>query len=134
MAGQEALRKRLYQSPHLDFITNHAYNGNEPPSPVEDDSDLAQLLGKPLIIEEAGFDRNTYPNRPEKTREDMAKWFGQGASCYMPWGFVATDFDNNDGDVNVGMTGPLHPDYAHLYELHKKCGQLLHGLTHYLHL
>lgn len=125
MADQSELRRELYGSPHIDFITIHAYNGNEDPNTIEDDSDLAREFSKPFMIEEAGFDRNVYPNRPEKTRTDLANWFRKGASCYMPWGFVATGHDNNDGDVNVGMTGPLHPDYPQLYELLKQCGHLL---------
>jgi hypothetical protein len=125
MGDKPELRRELYRSPNLDFITIHAYNGNEHPPEIEDDSDLAAEFNKPYLIEEAGFNREIYGNRPEKTRGDMATWFRKGASCYMPWGFVATDFDNNDGDINVGMTGPLHPDFAELFELHKQCGQLL---------
>ncbi|MEM7348104.1 MAG: peptidoglycan DD-metalloendopeptidase family protein, partial [Chloroflexota bacterium] len=125
MEPEPELRRTLYRSKDIDFITIHPYNGNEPPHPVEDDSDLARELKKPLIIEEAGFNRELYGNRPEKTRADMAYWFGQGASCYMPWGFVKTAFDNRDGDANVGMTGPLHADFAELYELHRKCGHIL---------
>jgi hypothetical protein len=125
MADRPELRRELYGSPHIDFITIHAYNGNE--EVVEDDSDLAREFRKPFIIEEAGFDLRKYPNRPEKTRTDLANWFRKGASCYAPWGFVATPFDNNDGDVNVGMTGPVHPDYPQLYELLRQCGQLLHS-------
>ncbi|UCC88683.1 MAG: peptidoglycan DD-metalloendopeptidase family protein [Anaerolineales bacterium] len=125
MGDKPDLRRDLYRSCHINFITVHAYNGNEHPPEIEDDSDLAREFEKPFIIEEAGFDRNIYPNRPEKTRTDMANWFRKGASCYMPWGFVATDHDNNDGDINVGMTGPLHPDYPLLFELHKQCGHLL---------
>jgi hypothetical protein len=115
----------LYASPHIDFITIHAYNGNEDPAAVEDDSDLARALGRPFIIEEAGFDTRHYANRPEKTRTDLANWFRQGASCHMTWGFLAAATDNNDGDRHVGMSGPLHDDYAQLYELYKQCGHLL---------
>ncbi|MCB0163834.1 MAG: peptidoglycan DD-metalloendopeptidase family protein [Anaerolineae bacterium] len=125
MEGQTQLRDKLYGSNQIDFVTIHPYNGNEPPHPVENDSDLARKFKKPLIVEEAGFDRNHYSNRPEKTRGDLAFWFGEGASCYMPWGFVKTPHDNNDGDLNVGMTGPLHGDFNQLYELHRQCGQLL---------
>lgn len=126
MGDKPDLRRDLYGHPHLDFITIHAYNGNE--EEVEDDSDLARAFDKPFIIEEAGFDleNDKYRGRrPEKTRTDLAAWFGRGASCYMPWGFVATDFDNNDGDLRVGMVGPKHADFRQLYELHKQCGHIL---------
>ena len=66
MEGKEHLRKTLYDVPWLDFITNHAYHGDDDPNTNldqqnkatsrEDDSDLAQGLNKPLLIEEAGFE------------------------------------------------------------------------------
>lgn len=125
MAPEPQLRDKLYGSNAIDFITIHPYNGNEHPPEINDDRDLAQKFDKPLMVEEAGFSREIYANRPEKTRADMAYWFGEEASCYMPWGFVATDFDNNDGDGIIGMTGPLHADFPELYELHRKCGHIL---------
>jgi hypothetical protein len=129
MEGRQDLREALYGSPLIDFITIHPYNGNECPGPddrVEDDSDLANLYNKPFIIEEAGFSLEYYTaNRPPKTRADLAYWFGRGASCYMPWGFVATDIDNNDGDLKIGMIGPKHSDFSQLYQLFKWCGDML---------
>jgi hypothetical protein len=125
MKDREDLRQDLYGSPHIDFVTIHAYNGNEDPDAIEDDSDLARAFGKPFIIEEAGFDKRKYSDRPEKTRTDLADWFRKGASSYMPWGFVATPGDNRDGDEFVGMTGPLIPDWDQLYLLYQGCGHLL---------
>jgi hypothetical protein len=124
MADRQDLREKLYSSPNLDFITIHAYDGNEKPNEKEDDSDLAQRFTKPFIIEEAGFNKDKYPNRPEKTRQDMANWFKQGASCYMPWGFMATDSDNGDSDNIVGM-GRQFPDWGQMFELHRQCGELI---------
>ena len=129
----DPLRRTLYGSPHIDFITIHPYNSNKriPPQrgnpviAVEDDMDLARELHKPLIVEEAGFDLRHYDDRPDKTRDDMAYWFGEGASCYMPWGFVRTPNDNNDGDEFIGMTGPLHNDFSLLFELHRRCAGIL---------
>lgn len=130
---QDPLRDELYGSPNIDFITIHPYNGNRlipcevgnPTIGIEDDMDLADKHYKPLIVEEAGFDNRHYNQRADKTRQDMAYWFGRGASCYMPWGFVATPSDNNDGDEFIGMTGPCHTDFSELYALHRKCGEIL---------
>ncbi len=130
---QDPLRDELYSSPHIDFVTIHPYNGNKrippemgnPEIPIEDDMDLARKHHKPLIVEEAGFDLRHYNERADKTRDDMAYWFGEGASCYMPWGFVKTPRDNGDGDEFIGMTGPLHNDFTNLFELHRQCGHIL---------
>lgn len=125
MDKRSKLRDDLYGSPNIDFITIHPYNGNERTPEIEDDMDLAIKHNKPLIVEEAGFDRTFYFDRPQKMRADMASWFSRGASCYMPWGFVKTPTDNGDGDLNIGMVGPKHGDFDKLYRLHKQCGEIL---------
>lgn len=134
MDKQSPLRGELYGSPHIDFITIHPYNGNNrlphemgnPEIPVEDDMDLARRIKKPLIVEEAGFDKKHFANRPEKTRDDIAYWFGEGASCYMPWGFQKPEI--GDGDTNIGITAS---NFDELYTLHRKCGEILaqHDVT-----
>lgn len=134
MPKQSSLRDNLYSSAHINFITIHPYNGNNrlphemgaPEIPVEDDMDLARRFGKPLIVEEAGFDKNHFANRPEKTRDDIAYWFGEGASCYMPWGFQKPEI--GDGDNAIGITAS---DFDELYTLHRKCGEILaqHGIA-----
>ncbi len=107
MAGNDALRMKLYSSPNLDFITNHSYHGdnNDTPS-IEDDSDLSIRLGKPLLIEEAGFVGNG----------DRSGWFGadlrrlvdeKRAGGFMPWGFMVGG-DNNDGDNALGIDHVWH--------------------------
>ncbi len=107
MAGNDALRMRLYSSPNLDFITNHAYhdNSNDAPSP-EDDSDLSQRLSKPLLIEEAGFvgsgDRTGWFEGDLRRLVDEKK-----AAGFMPWGFMV-GHDNNDGDKALGLDHQWH--------------------------
>lgn len=107
MAGRDDLRMKLYSSPNLDFITNHAYHGdnNDAPS-IEDDSDLSVRLGKPLLIEEAGF----------VGRGDRTHWFDadlrrlvdeKRAGGFMPWGFMV-GHDNNDGDTALGIDHIWH--------------------------
>jgi hypothetical protein len=97
---------RFYEN--LDFVTIHDY---DPVSLV--DLDLARRLNKPLVIEETG--------RPGRRagffRENMAFWFDNGASGYMGWGFMPSDFDNQDGDVSVGIDRVLHGDYEEVTQL-----------------
>lgn len=119
MAGNDALRERLYDIPQLDFITNHAYHGddnpatdldqeNAAPSP-EDDSDLAERLGKPLLIEEAGL--KPTPNQPDRTNwmaKDLQILLDEKrAAGYMPWGFMR-GFNNGDGDAELGLDDQFH--------------------------
>jgi len=98
----EEQKERLYDLPYLHFLTVHNYEGQN-----EDDSPLAQVLGKPLIVEEAGF---AHGNRALRVRNDMDRWFGRGARGYMQWGFMATPQDNGDGDVQYGMDRTLHAE------------------------
>ena len=97
---------RFYEN--LDFLTIHDY---DPISAV--DRDLAKRLNKPFIIEEAGRPRQ----RANFFRENMAFWFANGASGYMGWGFMPSSFDNQDGDINVGIDRVLHGDYAEVTRL-----------------
>ncbi len=97
---------RLYEN--LDFVTIHDY---DPISAV--DRDLARRLNKPFIIEEAGRPGQ----RANFFRENMRYWFDNGASGYMGWGFMPSGFDNQDGDVNVGIDRVLHGDYEEVTQL-----------------
>lgn len=116
MQGRNDLRRRLYDTDLLHFITNHAYHGddndatsteqdNETPS-REDDSDLAERLVKPLVIEEAGFvgtgDRTRwFANEMQRLLENKL------AAGYMPWGFMRGS-DNGDGNDKVGIDERWH--------------------------
>jgi hypothetical protein len=97
---------RLYEN--LDFVTIHDYDTI---SLV--DLDLARRLNKPLVIEETG----RAGQRAGFFRENMAFWFDNGASGYMGWGFMPSGFDNQDGDVNVGIDRVLHGDYEEITRL-----------------
>jgi hypothetical protein len=107
MAGNDALRMKLYSSPNLDFITNHSYHGdnNDAPS-IEDDSDLSVRLGKPLLIEEGGFvgtgDRTGWFDVDLRRLLDEKR-----AGGFMPWGFMV-GHDNNDGDNALGIDQIWH--------------------------
>ncbi len=105
-----AQSQQLFGNPLIGFLTVHAYNGSE----AEDDSAAAAGLGKPFLVEEAGF---SGANRGPKVDADVAKWIGKGASGYLQWGLMATAGDNGDGDADVGMDQILatHPgDWAAL--------------------
>jgi hypothetical protein len=126
MGGNDGLRVRLYSSPNLDFITNHSYHGDDDPNTNrewendapsrEDDSDLAFRLGKPLVIEEAGFvgheDRSGWYEKELRTLLDEKK-----AAGYMLWGFMVGQ-DNGDGDVELGVDHMWHnADWGRLNDL-----------------
>ena len=119
--GNEHWQKQLYDVPWLDFITNHAYHGDDEDATNldqendansrEDDSGLAQSLNKPLLIEEAGF-------KPTESRRNRRDWYDKElavllderqASGYMPWGFMAGS-DNADGDNELGIDENAHRD------------------------
>jgi hypothetical protein len=97
---------RLYAV--LDFITTHDYEGDD----AEDDSGLAAELGIPFVVEEAGFSGD---DRSSLVSGDMDKWFSRGSSGYMQWGFMATSYDNGDGDRTFGMDRVFHSDWDGLF-------------------
>ena len=76
-SGNEHWQKKLYDVPWLDFVTNHAYHGDDEDATNldqendansrEDDSGLAQSLNKPLLIEEAGF-------KPTESRRNRRRY------------------------------------------------------------
>ena len=126
MGGNDGLRVKLYSSPNLDFITNHSYHGDDDPNTNrerendapsrEDDSDLSVRLGKPLVIEEAGF----------VGRENRAGWYEKElrtvldekrAAGYLPWGFMV-GHDTGDGDVELGVDHMWHnADWGRLNDI-----------------
>jgi len=132
MAPHPNLQRQLYGDPSIDFITNHAYNGTN----EEDDSGLAQMLGKPLLIEEAGFDAGRAVDvkylspcvrdgrRVDCVKADMQKWFGRGARGYMQWGFMS-GFNNGDGDHLSGMDQTVHEDWNDLFGAYQSQAHLL---------
>lgn len=118
LGTSRAQAERLYRSPNLDFLTTHNYNGDD----MENDAALARRVGKPLIIEEAGFEKG---NRAGQTRADMEKWFARGARGYLQWGFMATGHDIGDGDGRFGMDRALHRDYDQLATVFRNFAQKL---------
>jgi endo-1,4-beta-mannosidase len=116
MQFRDDLRTKLYDTNLLHFITNHSYHGDDDPNtnPVqeneapsrEDDSDLAERLGKPLLIEEAGFVGTN--DRTRLFENEMNLLLGsKQAAGYMPWGFMAGG-DIDDGDRELGLDNIWH--------------------------
>gem|GEM_PF-4751727 len=97
---------RFYEN--LDFVTIHDYD-----TISLIDLDLARRLNKPLVIEETGRPGR----RANFFRENMAFWFDNGACGYIGWGFMPSDFDNQDGDANIGIDRVLHGDYEEVTQL-----------------
>jgi hypothetical protein len=116
-----ALQEALYRSPHIDFITIHSYEGKwdrEGDLRVYEDATLADRLNKPFIVEEAGFDRELFPDRVAKHGEHMAHWLALGAQGYMPWGFIHAP-EIGDGDDSVGICS-YHSDFGQLCDLFRQ--------------
>jgi hypothetical protein len=116
MQFRDDLRTQLYDTNLLDFITNHAYHGDDDPNTNavqeneapsrEDDSDLAERLGKPLLIQEAGFVGTN--DRTHWFENEMNLLLGnKQVAGYMPWGFMPGG-DINDGDRELGLDNIWH--------------------------
>ena len=142
MEGNQVLRDKLYGSPAIDFITNHAYHGDEDANTSrdqenlahsrEDDHALSVRFGKPLLVEEAGFMAPGQNRRDLFARELEHLMGGDGtrAAGYMPWGFMA-GHDNNDGDNDLGIDQQKHNnDWNDVTGLLRDWSGRLAGETH----
>lgn len=107
----------FYAHPALDFATLHLAGDDFPPvaGPAEPDVDavearrrlyiqrdggIAQSVGKPLVIEEAGYREQREANLLSLLRYAV----GLGAVGFMPWGFSAVgDLDIRVGDQMWGL-------------------------------
>ncbi|MEW5720421.1 MAG: carboxypeptidase regulatory-like domain-containing protein, partial [Chloroflexota bacterium] len=92
---------RLYRLPNLNFLTSHNYDGDD----LENDAPTAQQVGKPFIIEEAGFKEG---DRAQRVNQDLQKWTARGARGYLQWGLMASNEDMGDGDRTYGMDHAFH--------------------------
>lgn len=112
MAGNEALRIKLYDTPLLDYISNSVYHdivelrARYTPS-IEDDSDLARRLQKPWLIDENGLVGGPGDDRSGWLEAELDAVFGKGAVGYMQWGFMVGP-DSDDGDSVIGMDQIWH--------------------------
>ncbi len=76
------------------------------------------ILGRPIIVEEAGFDSG---DRPTRTDADVrAHVDTRGARGYMQWGFMPGRMDNGNGDGAFGMDRVSHAgDYDRLFSIYQ---------------
>ncbi|WP_423224439.1 hypothetical protein [Candidatus Amarolinea aalborgensis] len=117
LQGAAAIRR------NVDFITNHAYHGDDNPAtdltrrtrlPIEMATTMRAAGQTALLIEEVGI-------KPAPTSKTAAVADAQGsyqrlldekqAVGYMPWGFMQGP-DNGDGDEELGLDHRWHePDW-----------------------
>jgi hypothetical protein len=111
--------RRLYGP--LDIITLHFYlvPGDAERGRCDLDLALARELGKPAIVEEFGMRIDDHPDRAALTRSEIDRWFTNGVTGFMQWGFMPLSQDNGDGDGDFGMDRALpgHRDYDQLAEV-----------------
>lgn len=131
MEHEPTLRRELYGTDTIDFITVHSYeNGpaadDDGDSAVYQDADLARELGKPLVVEEAGIFKTMHGHAVDRGAEldrHMARWLDElGAYGYMQWGFDSLPV--GDGDRDVGMVRGDH-DWDDLYRRYQVRAQKL---------
>jgi hypothetical protein len=104
----------LYASPYLDFITQHCYNGED----QTQNWTVHSRLGKPLIIEEFGWE-TTYGYRTVVTLSEMNKWLDtRAARGFMHWGYQAQSIDIGDGDNMYGIDRYHFTDYNEMVSIY----------------
>lgn len=100
----------LYQDPHLDFLTLHAYNGDQRPN----DLIVHDVVHKPLVVSEIGCDAAAAGgDRVAFIDQQYGRFVTQcAARGFMNWGFQSQAWDIGDGDNSFGIDRYAHPDYA----------------------
>src|SRR5207237_7403223 len=89
---------------NLDYLTVHAYD--ERPADLEGmhaDVALAEALGKPVVIEEAGFSRRAGFDDPAASMGQFfdAAYARPAVGAVMLWG-LQFDHDHGNGDADFG--------------------------------
>jgi hypothetical protein len=112
----QAEAEQIYGNADISFLTMRSYDGGN-----TDDTAFAASLGKPIIVEEAGFQSG---DRPALLAADLGKWFGKGCRGYLQWGFHAASVDNGDGDTLFGMDRVWHAnDWDGMYGAYQSFAQ-----------
>lgn len=105
----------LYRRSTIDFLTLHDYNAAHLFTDFE--RSVAADVGKPLILEEAGFesgDRAAAVDADIRFNVDTG-----GLRGYMQWGFMASLTDNGNGDRQFGMDRVFHSDWDALHAVYR---------------
>ncbi|MFN8445625.1 MAG: M12 family metallopeptidase [Caldilineaceae bacterium] len=84
LKGQAELIRKLYDHSAIDFITVHVYYGENagpigqalPNNEPDSDAVLAHILGKPILVEEAGIDKSN-DEFTKRWNTDLDRWFKQ---------------------------------------------------------
>lgn len=105
----------LYRRPVIDFATVHDYNAAH--AFTEFERSVAADVGKPLIVEEAGFESG---DRAAATDADIRYNVDtRGLRGYMQWGFMSGPSDNGNGDRQFGMDRVFHSDWDALHAVYR---------------
>lgn len=95
----EAAGKALYESPYLDFISAHSYDGSDP----QQNWATHARVEKPLLLGEYGRD-NAFGDQVAFTQNAVSFWFDtRGARGFLQWGYQYNTTDIGDGDSMFGM-------------------------------
>lgn len=106
----------LFSDPNLDFITAHAYNGEDR---VIDFAVRNSVL-KPIIMSEMGCSTDVVGDRVAFMNSEIADFVtSQGARGFMHWGYQAQAFDIGDGDNYFGFDRYAHGDYNAMYAMYQ---------------
>lgn len=118
----DAEARELYSLPNIDVVTYHNYGGTQEFADFE--YAVARDTGRPLIVEEAGFEGG---NRPVRVEADLrAHVDSRGARGYMQWGFTAITPDNGNGDLRFGMDRLAHSgDYDAMFGVYSSAAARL---------
>ncbi len=112
--ASDAEARELYGLPNIDFVTFHNYGGTQEFADFE--YAVARDTGRPLVVEEAGFESG---DRAARAEADLrAHVDSRGARGYMQWGFTVITPDNGNGDRRFGMDRLGHAgDYDAMFRV-----------------
>ena len=101
----------LYQG--MDIVSVHCYGRDH----SKNDLWIADSLGLAHIVGEAGHPKN---GRGDDLTFDLNDWFNNlGSDGYYQWGFMATPYDNGDGDRLYGMDHVFFDDWDTLFAIYR---------------
>ena len=108
--------RQLYARPVIDLLTVHDYDAAHAFTDFE--VDRAREAGKPLFVEEAGFQGG---DRPARTEADLRHNLDErGLRGYLQWGLMSGGADNGNGDQLFGMDRVFHGDYDALVGVYRE--------------